>query len=228
MKQLLKGILSISILLMCTTISEAATRTFTGPGFFSDPTKWDGGTTLPAAGDDIQIFGTCNMVVSTGLVYGGTYINDNGSIVTWPGVVYTCSYANGAVVNTTLDMSNGGTFAVTSYFSQPVNFIAGTGSIQIYSGSYASVYAPGPFNNLEIFGTAPGAYVSTVYDITILGNFINHGVEFRNNRTIQIEGDWTDNGTHNTTLFNGTIIFNGCNGDQYISGTGTIEFYNLT
>jgi hypothetical protein len=49
-----------------------AAKTFTGPGNFGDATKWNGGT-LPVAGDDLTINGTCtvnNSVSTDNVAYG--------------------------------------------------------------------------------------------------------------------------------------------------------------
>src|SRR2546423_9538336 len=59
------------------------TKTFTGPGDFSDATKWNSGI-LPSAGDDLNISGICtidNNGATDNVAYGTLTIG-NGSVGT--------------------------------------------------------------------------------------------------------------------------------------------------
>src|SRR5688572_26183021 len=78
---LLFGVLIISAFSL-----QAAVKTFTGPGVFSDASKWNGGS-LPQAGDDLIIIGTCSFDNSaSSLEYGNLTAGDNGNTGTlsWP------------------------------------------------------------------------------------------------------------------------------------------------
>lgn len=95
-----------------------AAKTFTGPGNFSDVSRWTGGGGgLPAAGDNITIKGSCVFDVSTNVLYGDFTLgqgNDSGTI-TWPAgstnilnVVKLNSGTNTNGGNSLMNMSNGG------------------------------------------------------------------------------------------------------------------------
>ena len=63
----------------------AANKTFTGPGNFSDGTKWTSGT-LPGAGDALRINGTCTFDnAASNLAYGSLDIGfGSAGTLNWP------------------------------------------------------------------------------------------------------------------------------------------------
>src|SRR4051812_4252615 len=66
--------------------ADAAARTFTGPGNFSDPTKWDGGVTVPSAGDALTINGACTFDnAASNVLYGALVVGSaSAGTLSWP------------------------------------------------------------------------------------------------------------------------------------------------
>ncbi len=154
-----------------------ATKLFTGPGNFSDATKWNSGS-LPGIGDILHINGACTFDnAASNLAYGNLVIGNTaiGSIV-WPvggtntlSVVNVSSSFSGADA---LNMTNGGTLIIRGTWSaNNCTFTSGTGTIEIQSVlTLPNAAGYTTFNNLAITGT-----VTLSRAITINGNLINNG-----------------------------------------------------
>src|SRR6185295_11112785 len=93
-----------------------AVKTFTGPGNFSDATKWNG-FTLPVAADILRINGACtvnNSALTDNIAYGALTIGFSalGSL-SWPAGgtnrLNVININSVFVAANTLNMTNGGT-----------------------------------------------------------------------------------------------------------------------
>lgn len=217
-----------------------ATKTFTGPGNFSDPTKWNG-SILPSAGDDLRINGSCtfdnaanNFVYATLIVGSGT----SGSLI-WPSggtntlnVTAVSSNVNGSSIN----MNNGGTLQIrTSWATANLTFTAGSGTIHwnVTSGNSTLPAGISAYNNLiTSTGNAIvslGAATTVNNNITInTGTFRTGGVNLTCKNTFYINGTLNDNNTGGTNNFKhltinaGGIINNTVNETYNISGNFTM------
>ena len=111
----------------------SATRTFTGPGNFSDATKWAG--TLPTAGDNLIINGICTFDnAANNLAYGSL---TNGSAVAgtinWPALgtnTLNVTDFSSAKAGSSINMSNGGFLQIrASWATKNQTFTPGLGTI---------------------------------------------------------------------------------------------------
>jgi len=137
------------------TAQGQVTKTFTGTGNFSTAICWNGGT-LPVAGDNLVIDGTCtvdNNVGTNNVAYG--------TLTVGTGTVRTLNWAVGGTnrLNVTnigsgsatsnLDMTNGGTLIIRGTITTTtLNFTPGNGTIDLES-TLTIPYIP-TFNNLII------------------------------------------------------------------------------
>lgn len=100
---------------VCAPSAFAANKSFTGPGNFSDPTKWGGA--LPGANDTLRINGICtNDHAAANLAYGTIEVGWTaaGSLV-WPVGGTNTLRVTGIVASRaggTIDTSNGGTISI--------------------------------------------------------------------------------------------------------------------
>ena len=149
-----------------------ANKIFTGVGNFSNPLRWTG-LTLPLAGDNLTINGTCtvdNSVLTDNVAYGSIIIGGTGA--------FTLNWAVGGtnrlrvmnissnVATSNLDMTNGGTLIIVGSWTQAnLNFIPGTGTIERQGTITISAYTN--FNNLTI-NTA--GTITTGIGMTLSGN----------------------------------------------------------
>src|SRR6266480_5872321 len=121
-----RGVPKSSIVLVLLTLFSsffftdgfANTKTFTGPGNFSDATKWNG-MTLPAAGDILRINGTCtvnNSALTDNVAYGALTIGQLvAGTVTWAvGGTNRLNVVNvnSLIASSILNMTNGGTLII--------------------------------------------------------------------------------------------------------------------
>src|SRR3712207_1650897 len=98
----------------------AANKTFTGPGSFSDATKWNGGS-LPTAGDNLRIRGTCTFDNSaSNLQYGSLSLGQGNTTGTlqWPAggtnTLRVTTITNGGNgTGQSINMTNGGTLQLS-------------------------------------------------------------------------------------------------------------------
>ena len=124
------------LIITCFQPLVAATKTFTGPGNFSDAGKWNL-SALPAAGDNLQINGVCIYDnAAANLVYGNLNIGAtvSGSVFFPVGAVNTLDVLNvsSSTAGSSLNMSNGGILMINgSWTSTNCAFTPGTGTIEM-------------------------------------------------------------------------------------------------
>lgn len=209
----------------------AANKTFTGPGNFSNPARWSGGT-LPLAGDNITIDGTCVFDDTRNLTYTRLNLgNPNpAGTITWPAgstnnlIVQRIQMNNAA---SRIDMTNGGILTVTSDWSMnnaAATFVSGTGTVVLTIPGFTLPNQVTDLYNLTI--QSPGSIMLSG-NTAIRGNLtISSGsldVTF-SNFTLSVAGNFVNNGTFQQRT--GTVTLNGT-ALQTISGTTATTFNNL-
>ena len=123
------------LLFICFSFSFlfSANKTFTGPGNFSDATKWGGA--LPVAGDNLFINGVCAFDnAANNLAYGAL---SNGNLVagtiTWPIAgtnTLSVTDLSSAKAGSSINMSNGGFLQIrASWATKNQTFTPGLGTI---------------------------------------------------------------------------------------------------
>ena len=158
--------------------ANAVNKTFTGPGNFSDGTRWSGGT-LPLAADVLRINGACTIDnAMNNLAYGTLEISFGtlGSSIVWPSggtaTLSVTSVITGTAGAGTIDMTNGGTLQIrTSWTSTNTSLTRGIGTVN-YSGAAQTVYGTN-YYNLTLSGS--GTDVLQAGTTSIDGNFIISG-----------------------------------------------------
>jgi subtilisin family serine protease len=203
----------------------AAIKTFTGPGDFSDSTKWSGGT-LPAAGDTLRIDGSCTFDnAASNLVYGSLTIGSiTAGTLNWPaGGTNTLNVTalSSSRPGSALDMTNGGTIQVgnNNWATTNLTFTPGSGTI-IWADTGGNSTIPAgltTFNNLNIAST--GRVVTLGAAITMNGNLLISAGTLdvsSSNFAVIVKGNFTNNGTF--TPRSGTVTLNGTEA-QTIGGT---------
>ena len=214
----------------------AANKTFTGPGNFSDATRWSGGT-LPVAGDNLRINGTCTFDnAASSLAYGTLEISRGtaGSSVVWPvngtNTLNVTSIITGSAGAGSIDMTNGGTLQIrTSWTSTNTTLTPGTGTVNwnVTGASSTLPAAITTYNNLTI--TATGRTASLGAATTVNGNLLISAGTLdvtTSNRALNVKGNFTNNATF--TPRSGTLTLNGT-ADQTINGSTTpTVFRSLT
>ncbi len=243
MKRLL---LLLGSLLLLGPAVPAANKTFTGPGNFSDPTKWNSGT-LPAAGDNLQINGTCTFDnAAASLVYGNLVVGfTSAGTLNWP-VAGTNTLNVGAVsssiAGSTINMTNGGTLQVrVSWSTANMIFTSGTGTISwsVTSGNSTLPAAISTYYNLTtstgIAIVALGTATTVTNNLSInSGTFRTGGVNLTCNGTVFVTGVLNDNAVagsislKNVTVNNGGAIDNTVNETYNISGDVNFFGGNIT
>src|SRR4051794_9760929 len=87
-------------LLVLSFCAGGANKSFTGPGSFSDNTKWTGAT-LPVAGDNLTITGQCTFdALANNLAYGTLAVGTSGGAGTTGSVVWPVGGTNTLNVTT--------------------------------------------------------------------------------------------------------------------------------
>jgi hypothetical protein len=228
---LVVAILVTLALTMTAVPVSAATKTFTGPGNFSDASKWGG--SVPVAGDTLRINGTCTFDdAAANLAYGPLAVgySSTGSIV-WPGGGTNTLNVNGITSTqsgSSIDMINGGTLQTRGTWSMTnLTFTPGTGTV-IFAPT-ATTYLPSTlttFNNLTISNTGGTVYLGVATavngNLSITGTLsTGTGGTYYN---LNVGGNWNKAGTF--TANTATVTFNGT-GDQSIGGTSTTAFGTL-
>ena len=148
------------LLILTPCLVFSANKTFTGPGNFSDNTKWNA-SALPVAGDNLQINGTCTFDnAANNLVYGTLNIGFGAAgTLNWP--VGGTNTLNVTTVSSTtagsaLNMTNGGTLKMSgTWTTTNQTFTAGTGTID-YTGAGAQTIVGTTYYNLIHSGTGTG------------------------------------------------------------------------
>ncbi len=162
-------------------------KLFNGPGSFSDNTKWNGNS-LPVAGDDLSIKGTCTFdAAANNLPYGYLSLGQGSAAGTfeWPvGGTNTINVTDVHAVTAgcQLDMTNGGTLQIrTSWNATDMTFTPGSGTVHWNVTSAASALPAGVavYNNLNVdVGTntaALGAATSITGTLTLTSGKLSLG-----------------------------------------------------
>ena len=219
-----------SILVLASAGQAAAgNRIFTGPGNFSDASKWDG-PTVPSAGDNLAINGTCTFDSSANLAYGSIDIGSSSAGTLQFGGKYTLNVTavSSSTAGSKIDMSGGGTLQITtSWATANQTFTPGTGTILWNVTGSATTLPSGiaTYNNLTI---DVGTTIATLGgDLAVNGTLtIKTGTldVSTGNHAISVGGDWSNSGTFIPQ--SGTVTLNG-SGDQLIKGTVSTTFKNM-
>ena len=196
--------------------------------------------TLAGSGT-IGIAGVFTPGTGTGHTIAGSTINFNGaSAQTIPGFTYNNLTSSGGVAARTLDPVN--TIKIAAVFTPGTNVYTITGSTVEYNGSAAQTL-PATFityNNLTLNNpttvlgfaglTVQGLLRVQAGTFTSSSNYNNVQIDpgatmvATAASSISIGGNWTNSGTF--TPSTGTVVFNGNNNTQTLSGNTT--FNNLT
>jgi hypothetical protein len=231
------------------SLSYGAQKTFTGTGNFSDATKWNG-SSLPSAGDDLRIRGTCTFDNSAlNLQYGQLVLGQgptSGTLL-WPvGGTNTLRVTNisGNLAGSSINMTNGGTLQFTgTWTSTFLSFVPGTGTI-IVAGTATLPAAYPTYYNLSTSGAAG---VATLGVATTVNNNLTVGANSTFNTggmtltvtgnvsialastmnagasSITVKGNWSNSGTFNQGT--STVTFSGT-GTQTVSTAGGTQVFN--
>lgn len=173
------------------------------------------GTVLfSGAAQDIDAAGQpfWNLIAATGTKTLQSNLDVNGS--------FTIS-AGSTIIPTSFTINVAGTWTNNGTFTP------GTSTV-IFDGTGQAINGNGhPFFNL----TAANSGTKTLSsNLDVNGTLtIASGVTLDvtgSNRTINIAGNWTNNGTFNARA--GNVIFDGTGGNQTVSGSGVTPFYDIT
>jgi len=198
--------------------AAAAIKTFTGTGNFSTAARWSG-SSLPSAGDDLVIDGTCtvdNSSSTDNVQYGSLTIgNASTGALNWAAggtnrlnIYNLDSYVSGS----SLDMTNGGTLIIRNTISvSNITITPGTGTIERQqTGTIAAITT---YNNL-IINTSGTVAIGATH--TINGNLTVAGGEFSIGAySLHVTGTTTISSTMTITSTTGTRSF----GNLIINGT---------
>lgn len=219
--------------------AQAANKTFTGPGNFSTAALWSGGT-VPAAGDNLRINGTCTFdnAVANNEVYGTLEVSRGtaNSVVQWPAggtnTLNVTTVRQGTAGAGTIDMTNGGTLQIrTSWTSANTTLTPGSGTVNWNVTGAASTLPASvlTYNNLTI--TATGRTARLGVATTVNGNLLISAGTLSvsaSNFALDVKGDFTNNmAAAAFTAGTGTVTLNGT-GAQAIGGTFATAFNDLT
>ena len=242
--------LLISIFSLFTINCFAATKTFTGPGIFSNATLWDL-STLPTAGDSLQINGACTFDnAASNFSYGPLNIGFTiaGSIIYPVGTANTLSVTNvySTIPGSTLNMTNGGILIIQgTWVAANCTFTPGTGTIEIQSSITLPAAYP-VFYNLNINGAIivntginttinsnlliiAGTFNSNSFNNIVIGMCSVSGIYTNTTAGIKSYGSLSINGglfnaTNRAITINGNMVNNG----TFIMGTGRVTFTGAT
>ncbi len=191
----------VLILLSTSIISLGANKTFTGPGNFSNAALWGG--TLPVAGDNLRINGTCIVdAAASNLVYGMLQVGRTAvGTLSWTAASSTktlnVSTVTSGFAGSSINMTNGGILQIrTSWTTTNQTFTPGTGTIL--------------WNNTAAASTLPATI--TTYNnliLTVTGRVATLGVSTKINNALNITSG---------TLSMGAFSFT-CAGTTSVSGT---------
>ncbi len=186
------------------TTTFGADKIFTGPGNFSDPTKWNGGT-LPTAGQSLQILGTCTFDVTTQLTYASITLGDGstaGNLTFSSGTsdILKVTDINSLTAGSSIDATSGGGLSFSGTWNTAnMTFTAGNSTVT-FSGTGQTMPAL-TFHSVAITGTVTATSGTPV----VAGGAFN------------VTGSFTP--ASGTVEFGPTVT---------ITGGGTIQFNNLT
>ena len=136
------------------TTTDGTAITFTGPGNFSDTTKWSGGA-LPQVGQDFSIVGSCTFDSGApARAYGNLTMGDGATVspLSWQSgnsvVLEVMDISN--LQSGSVNMTNGGTLRIDGLFSL-TSLTSGTGTVQFGGGSFVGAAT---YHNVAILGAA--------------------------------------------------------------------------
>lgn len=217
----MKRIITFSFLVLVSACLFGATKTFTGPGNFSDPTKWNGGT-LPVAGDDLLINNTCTFDnAANNLAYASLNVGATvaGSL-NWPAAgtnTLNVTAISSSKAGSAIDMTGGGVLQIrTSWTTTNQNFNAGAGTVN-WNVTGANSTLPTGIATYKNLITTTGTFIATLGAGTTVSNnmtiatgiFRTGGSSFTCNGTLYITGTLDDNNTGGTNTINNLVINSG-------------------
>lgn len=142
----------------------------------------------------------------------GTKLNHNLGVITGAGTIH-------------IDATGAGSFVFPG--GDPSGFMNTTGSTVHYSGAGTMPASITTYQNLTFsvngYKTIPAVDILVKGNLSILGGNLNNS---DNNRTITLQGDWTDNVVSGFIPGTGKVSFTGGN-NQTITATGGENFYNF-
>jgi hypothetical protein len=246
-----KLLLTCLFLLSVFTNIFGAAKTFTGTGNFSDPNLWNG-TTLPVAGDNLTINGTCtvdNSVTTDNVAYGTLVIGGTvAGVLNWiaNGTNHLkVSNVSSSFAGSSLNMTNGGTFIITgTWTSTNLAFTQGTGTIEIQSSitlpaayaTYRSLTINGAGTTVTLgVGTTVSANLAVTNGILSVGAFsfavtgtttVTSTLTITSATGAKSFGSLVINGTFNNTAANVPFTVNNDfqNNGTYNGGTARVTF----
>lgn len=226
-------VLLLASFLIAPSTALAANKTFTGTGNFSTATLWNGNS-LPAAGDNLSIRGTCTFDnAANNLAYGTLSLGGGvtpGNL-SWPaGGTNTLNVTavSAGVAGSSINMTNGGTLQVrTSWSLTNMTFTPGAGTVHwnVTAGNSTLPATIATYNNLTI--TAGTRTVSLGVATALNGNLlISTGTldVTTSNFALNVAGNFTNNATFTPRA--GTVTLNGA-GAQTLGGTASTSFNHL-
>lgn len=251
----LRALFFIMTFFVMVSIAEAGQKTFTGPGNFSDASKWNGNS-LPSAGDDIRIKGTCTFDnAASNLQYGILSIGQGPSLGTlqWPVGGTNTLRVTSILANTvacTINMTNGGTLQFTgTWTTTNLAFVPGAGTIiAATTAGVPAITMPAAYSTYNNLSTSGTGTVTLGTATTLTGNLsigaagtlntggqtlaVNGNVSIgllsnftANASSITVKGNWSSSGTFNAGT--STVTFNGSGAQSVSSVLGSNTFYNL-
>ena len=183
--------------------TSTAPHVFTGPGDFSDTSKWSGNA-LPPAGEDFQIVGLCTFDDASPVrAYGDMTLGDgttSGTVVWEPGNTVVLDVDDVAKApsapSALLDMTDAGTLRARGNFSLTANeFTGGAGTVEFTGTGKTVDSASAVFHNVTITGSLTIAlyfYFDGTLDVQTGGSFSGSSATFlRPQNGATITGDGT-------------------------------------
>lgn len=209
----------------------SANKVFTGPGNFSDPTRWNGNS-LPTANDNLRIRGVCTFDNSASNLQYGTLTVGQGiqaGTLQWPaGGTNTLRVTsiNAGVSGSSINMTNGGTLQLSgTWNSALLSFISGTGTV-VVAGSTTLPAAYSTYNNVVVQGM--GTTLTLGAATTLTGNLTTGVFTTLNTAGLALTVNGTTTigfiGTVNAGASAITCKGNFVNQGFFNAGTSTITF----
>lgn len=172
------------------TTTFSPDKVFTGPGDFSDASKWNGGT-LPTTGQSLQIIGSCTFDKTDALTYGGLFLGDSSnagsvSFVTGNSHLLHVSGVTAFGANSAIDMTAGGVFWVDAAWNTAnLTFTRGSGTV-VFGGTSQTIPAL-EYTNVTVANSAtPGSGTTIIHGALTVNGSLGAGypVELRDSATI--------------------------------------------
>lgn len=225
--------LVLSFILISSSNSFAANKTFTGTGSFSDATKWSGGA-LPLTGDNLIINGICTFdALANNLSYGSLVVGGTVSgTLNWPAAgtnTLNVTAISSSRAGSSINMANGGVLQVrASWSTNNLSFISGIGTVVWNVTSGNSTLPALTYNNLI---TRTGTFIVILGGSAVINNnlyietgiFRTGGQNFTCNQTIFISGIMNDNSTGGVNTIKNIVINSGGSMDNSKN-----EVYNIS